>query len=155
MTRIFGHALEDSQSKSALVHSLSVCISLLDPKRSVPSSVMYSFRNQNVYEPPIRANPETVGAMLPKLGELIVIFYLVILMSCYVGIIYLIAWPPNLYPIYLWVLHNPKEKGDSLGFLCLLFFAAILLTNDHMDVCKKFLDFNFQHVLSGNVCFGL
>ncbi|XP_011089916.1 serine/threonine-protein phosphatase 6 regulatory subunit 3 isoform X2 [Sesamum indicum] len=73
VARIFGHALEDSNSKSALVHSLSVCISLLDPKRSIPSPVMYSFRSQNVYESPINANPDTVGAMLPKLGELLML----------------------------------------------------------------------------------
>lgn len=87
--RIFGHALEDSQSKSALVHSLSVCISLLDPKRSIPSSVMYSFRNQHVYESPIRANPETVGAMLPKLGELIVnVLPCDLILLCFVRIIF-------------------------------------------------------------------
>ncbi|XP_057782477.1 uncharacterized protein LOC131000640 isoform X4 [Salvia miltiorrhiza] len=71
--RIFGHALEDSHSKSALVNSLSVCISLLDPKRSMPSPVFYSFRSQHVYEPPVHVNPDTVGAMLPKLGELLVL----------------------------------------------------------------------------------
>ncbi|KAL0460194.1 UNVERIFIED_CONTAM: Homeobox-leucine zipper protein REVOLUTA [Sesamum latifolium] len=68
VVRVLGHALEDSHSKSALVHSLSVCISLLDPKRSIPSSVMYSFRSQHAYEPPLHVNPDTVGAMLPKLG---------------------------------------------------------------------------------------
>ncbi|KAL9171218.1 hypothetical protein ABFS82_04G194800 [Erythranthe guttata] len=73
VSRIFGHALEDSHSKSALVHSLSVCISLLDPKRSIPSSVMYSFRSQHMYEPAVHVNPETVGAMLPKLGELLML----------------------------------------------------------------------------------
>ncbi|KAL7084999.1 hypothetical protein ACP275_14G255900 [Erythranthe tilingii] len=73
VARIFGHALEDSATKSALVHSLSVCISLLDPKRSVPSPVMYSFRSQHVYESPIHVNPDTVGAMLPKLGELLML----------------------------------------------------------------------------------
>lgn len=67
--RIFGHALEDSQSKSGLVHSLSVCISLLDPKRSAPSPFIYSFRSQQSYESPIRVDPETVSAMLPKLGK--------------------------------------------------------------------------------------
>ncbi|KAL0369660.1 UNVERIFIED_CONTAM: Homeobox-leucine zipper protein REVOLUTA [Sesamum angustifolium] len=71
--RVLGHALEDSHSKSALVHSLSVCISLLDPKRSIPSSVMYSFRSQHAYEPPLHVNPDTVGAMLPKLGELLML----------------------------------------------------------------------------------
>ncbi|XP_047942201.1 serine/threonine-protein phosphatase 6 regulatory subunit 3-like isoform X2 [Salvia hispanica] len=71
--RIFGHALEDPLSKSALVNCISVCISLLDPKRSMPSPVFYSFRSQHVYEPPVHVNPDTVGAMLPKLGELLML----------------------------------------------------------------------------------
>ncbi|GLU02494.1 hypothetical protein SLE2022_197430 [Rubroshorea leprosula] len=72
VARIFGHALEDSHSKSGLVNSLSVCISLLDPKRSaVVSPLMHSFRNQHMYESPIPVNSETVGAMLPKLGDLL------------------------------------------------------------------------------------
>ncbi|KAL2557467.1 SIT4 phosphatase-associated family protein [Forsythia ovata] len=73
VARIFDHALEDSQSKSALVHSLTVCISLLDPKRSIPSSLIYSFRSQNMYESPIHVNPDTVGAMLPKLEDLLLL----------------------------------------------------------------------------------
>ncbi|KAH6810130.1 SIT4 phosphatase-associated family protein [Perilla frutescens var. frutescens] len=73
VARIFGHALEDSLSKSALVHSLSVCISLLDPKRLIHSPVMYSFRSQHVYESPVNVNPDTVAAMLPKLGELLML----------------------------------------------------------------------------------
>ncbi|KAL8496636.1 hypothetical protein ACS0TY_020358 [Phlomoides rotata] len=71
--RIFCRALEDANSMSALVHSLSVCISLLDPKRSLPTSIMHSFRSQHMYEPPVYVNPETVSAMLPKLGELLVL----------------------------------------------------------------------------------
>nr|XP_004251140.1 serine/threonine-protein phosphatase 6 regulatory subunit 3-like isoform X1 [Solanum lycopersicum] len=71
VARIFGHALEDSPSKSSLVHSLSVCISLLDPKRSIPSSMMYSFRNQQIYESPVHVNPDTIDAMLPKLSGLL------------------------------------------------------------------------------------
>ncbi|XWS74289.1 hypothetical protein CRYUN_Cryun02cG0202300 [Craigia yunnanensis] len=74
VARIFGHALEDSHSKSGLVHSLSVCISLLDPKRSaIASPWMHSFRNQHMYEPPIPVNLETINAMLPKLGDLLVL----------------------------------------------------------------------------------
>ncbi|XP_073309780.1 uncharacterized protein [Primulina huaijiensis] len=73
VARIFSHALEDSPSKSALVHSLSVCISFLDPKRSIPSPVMYFFRNQQAYESPKHVNQDTVGAMLPKLGELLIL----------------------------------------------------------------------------------
>ncbi|MCD7457393.1 hypothetical protein HAX54_035016 [Datura stramonium] len=71
VARIFGHALEDSHSKSSLVYSLSVCISLLDPKRSIPSSMMYSFRNQHIYESPVHVNPDTINAMLPKLSGLL------------------------------------------------------------------------------------
>ncbi|XP_047255938.1 serine/threonine-protein phosphatase 6 regulatory subunit 3 isoform X4 [Capsicum annuum] len=71
VARIFGHALEDSHSKSSLVHSLSVCISLLDPRRSIPSSMTYSFRNQQVYESSVHVNPDTIDAMLPKLGGLL------------------------------------------------------------------------------------
>ncbi|KAB2614765.1 serine/threonine-protein phosphatase 6 regulatory subunit 3 [Pyrus ussuriensis x Pyrus communis] len=74
VTRIFGHALEDSHSKSGLVHSLSVCISLLDPKRSAVSSPLFhSFRSQHMYESPIPVNPETVSTMLPKLGDLLML----------------------------------------------------------------------------------
>lgn len=71
VARIFGHALEDSHSKSALVHSLSVCTSLLDPRRSTASSSMFnSFRGQHMFESPIPVSPETIDAMLPKLSKL-------------------------------------------------------------------------------------
>ncbi|GMP88938.1 hypothetical protein CsSME_00040737 [Camellia sinensis var. sinensis] len=73
VARIFDHALEDSNSKSGLVHSLSVCISLLDSKRSIPSPMFHSFRSQHMYESPTPVNPETVGAMLPKLGDLLML----------------------------------------------------------------------------------
>ncbi|KAL3530565.1 hypothetical protein ACH5RR_009887, partial [Cinchona calisaya] len=73
VARIFNHALEDSHSKSALVHSMSVCISLLDPRRSIPSPLMYSIRSQHVYESSINVNPDTVGAMLPKLVDLLML----------------------------------------------------------------------------------
>ncbi|KAI7757840.1 hypothetical protein M8C21_019287, partial [Ambrosia artemisiifolia] len=73
VSRIFGHVLEDSHSKSGLVSSLCVCISLLDPKRSAPSPPFYSFRGQHIYETPVKVNQETVGAMLPKLGDLLML----------------------------------------------------------------------------------
>nr|XP_043609147.1 serine/threonine-protein phosphatase 6 regulatory subunit 3-like isoform X2 [Erigeron canadensis] len=73
VSRIFGHLLDDSHSKSGLVSSLSVCISLLDPKRSVPTPPFYSFRGQHMYESPVQVNQETVGAMLPKLGDLLML----------------------------------------------------------------------------------
>lgn len=70
VARIFGHALEDPNSKSALVHSLSVYISLLDPKKSFPPMIN-PFRDQHPYESHTPVNVETVGAMLPKLGDLL------------------------------------------------------------------------------------
>ncbi|GAA0180034.1 phosphatase modulator [Lithospermum erythrorhizon] len=73
VSRIFGHALEDANSKSALVHSLSLCISLLDPRRSNPTLQLYSFRGQNSYESPVQVDPDTVGAMLPKLRDLLML----------------------------------------------------------------------------------
>ncbi|KAL5056084.1 hypothetical protein RYX36_036766 [Vicia faba] len=70
VAKILDYALDNSQSKSSLVNSLCVCISLLDPKKSaVSSSLFHSFRSQNMYEPPIPVNPDTIGAMLPKLGK--------------------------------------------------------------------------------------
>ncbi|KAG4968478.1 hypothetical protein JHK87_034129 [Glycine soja] len=74
VAKILDHALEDSQSKSSLVNSLSVCVSLLDPKRSAISSPLFhSFRSQHMYEPPIPVNPDTIGAALPKLSELLML----------------------------------------------------------------------------------
>ncbi|KAE8732994.1 auxin response factor 18-like [Hibiscus syriacus] len=74
VARIFGHALEDSHSKSGLIHSLSVCMSLLDPKRSaIVSPLMHSFQHQHMYEPPIPVNSESINAMLPKLGDLLML----------------------------------------------------------------------------------
>jgi len=71
VAKIFGHALEDSHSKSGLVHSLSVCTSLLDPRRSAVSSSMFnSYRGQHMFESPVPVSPETIGAMLPKLSKL-------------------------------------------------------------------------------------
>ncbi|KAL0757944.1 hypothetical protein Bca101_095612 [Brassica carinata] len=87
VARIFGHALEDSHSKSGLVHSLSVCTSLLDPRKSSASSssMFNSYRGQPIFEaPPVPVTQETIDAMLPKLGELdpmILLGYLVCLAS--------------------------------------------------------------------------
>lgn len=71
VARIFGHAFEDSHSKSGLVHSLSVCTSLLDPRKSAASSSMFnSYNGQHMFESPVPASQETIGAMLPKLSKL-------------------------------------------------------------------------------------
>ncbi|CAF2283056.1 BnaA04g16410D [Brassica napus] len=74
VSRIFGHATEDSHSKSGIVHSLTVCISLLDSRRSAASSYFFnSFRGQHMFESPAPVSQETIGAMLPKLGDMLML----------------------------------------------------------------------------------
>jgi serine/threonine-protein phosphatase 6 regulatory subunit 3 len=68
--RLFQHAFEDSRPKSVLVHSLSVCISLLDPKRLVSASYQ-AFRSQLSHGALVTASPETVNGMLDSLGDLL------------------------------------------------------------------------------------
>ncbi|XP_020587148.1 serine/threonine-protein phosphatase 6 regulatory subunit 3-like isoform X1 [Phalaenopsis equestris] len=68
--RLLHHAFEDSRPKSVLVHSLSVCISLLDPKKLLPPPYQ-SFRSQLSRGTMVNANPDTVNAMLENLGDLL------------------------------------------------------------------------------------
>ncbi|XP_020673791.1 serine/threonine-protein phosphatase 6 regulatory subunit 3 isoform X2 [Dendrobium catenatum] len=68
--RLLRHAFESSRPKSVLVHSLSVCISLLDPKKLLPPPYQ-SFRNQLSRGTMVNANPETVNGMLDSLGDLL------------------------------------------------------------------------------------
>ncbi|KAK6150137.1 hypothetical protein DH2020_017662 [Rehmannia glutinosa] len=68
--RLFRHALEDSRPKSVLVNLLSVCISLLDPKR-LTSGTYYLYSRQMTHGSGSTANPETVQAMLESLGDLL------------------------------------------------------------------------------------
>ncbi|KAL6546321.1 hypothetical protein OROMI_022042 [Orobanche minor] len=68
--RLFRHALEDSRPKSVLVNLLSVCISLLDPKR-LTSGTYYLYTRQMTNGSGSTANPETVQAMLESLGDLL------------------------------------------------------------------------------------
>lgn len=71
MGRLFHHVLEDPESKSTLVNSLSVCISLLDPKRAASVAAAGAARGQHATEPVVTAKPETVEGMLQRLGELV------------------------------------------------------------------------------------
>ncbi|KAE7996079.1 hypothetical protein FH972_000828 [Carpinus fangiana] len=68
--RLFRHALEDSRPKSVLVNSLSVCISLLDPKR-LTLGVYHTYNRQITQGPTVTANPETVEGMLESLSDLL------------------------------------------------------------------------------------
>ncbi|CAN6465463.1 unnamed protein product [Victoria cruziana] len=68
--RLFNHALDSSRPKTVLVHSLSVCIALLDPKRMI-STPSYSSRGNLAFGSSTIANPEAVVGMLEKLGDLL------------------------------------------------------------------------------------
>jgi hypothetical protein len=57
-----------------LVHSLSVCISLLDPKRLVSASYQ-AFRSQLSHGTLVTASPETVNGMLENLGQWFKLLY--------------------------------------------------------------------------------
>ncbi|KAK9056006.1 hypothetical protein SSX86_027093 [Deinandra increscens subsp. villosa] len=70
IARLFRHALEESRPKSVLVHSLSVCISLLDPKRQT-SGTYYIYNRQSTHGSVVTAKPETVEGMLESLGSLL------------------------------------------------------------------------------------
>lgn len=59
-----------------LVHSLSVCISLLDPKRLLSSSYQ-SFWSQLSHGTMVAASPEMVDGMLESLGR-----QLLVLVGC-------------------------------------------------------------------------
>ncbi|RDY01556.1 Serine/threonine-protein phosphatase 6 regulatory subunit 3, partial [Mucuna pruriens] len=68
--RLFRHALEVSRPKSVLVNSLSVCISLLDPKRHT-FGAYYTYNRQMTNGSTVTANPETVEGMLESVGDLL------------------------------------------------------------------------------------
>lgn len=66
--RLFHHALEESRPKSVLINLLSVCISLLDPKRLM-SGTYYLYNRQMTHGSGISVKPETVECMLESLGN--------------------------------------------------------------------------------------
>lgn len=70
IARLFHHSLEDSRPKSVLLHSLSVCISLLDPKRLTPGT-HFIYDQQFTNESAVNSNPEIVEGMLESLGNLL------------------------------------------------------------------------------------
>lgn len=70
MGELFRHTLDGSRPKSVLIHSLSVCISLLDPMRLVSASYNL-FRSQLSHGSLVAANPETIHAMLESVGRLL------------------------------------------------------------------------------------
>ncbi|CAN6907806.1 unnamed protein product [Brassica oleracea] len=68
--RLLKHTLGDSRPKSVLVNSLSVCISLLDPKKFTLGT--YPIYGRQLTLGSMVPNPETVEGMLGSLGDLLV-----------------------------------------------------------------------------------
>ncbi|XP_013598270.1 PREDICTED: serine/threonine-protein phosphatase 6 regulatory subunit 3-like isoform X1 [Brassica oleracea var. oleracea] len=69
--RLLKHTLGDSRPKSVLVNSLSVCISLLDPKKFTLGT--YPIYGRQLTLGSMVPNPETVEGMLGSLGDLLVL----------------------------------------------------------------------------------
>ncbi|KAJ3693572.1 hypothetical protein LUZ60_009052 [Juncus effusus] len=69
--KLFEQALEPARPRSVLVQALTVCISLLDPKRLVSSSYQLAYRSQLSHGTLVTASPDTVTGMLSNLGELL------------------------------------------------------------------------------------
>ncbi|KAI4297048.1 hypothetical protein L6164_036957 [Bauhinia variegata] len=67
--RLFQHAMEDSRPNSVLVNSLYVCITLLDPKRTL--GAYHTYNRQMTIISTVTANPETIEGMLGSLGDLL------------------------------------------------------------------------------------
>lgn len=141
VSRIFDHALEDSQSKSSLVHSLSVCISLLDPRRSITSPLIHSFRCQHMHESPVYVNSETVDAMLPKLGKNMYINRLLCMPFSrgrnfwYLGLTVPISrsriWPVNT------IIYQSLTGGHELKIGCIRPDPEWVMTCDNLCPCIR------------------
>ncbi|GJP34040.1 hypothetical protein CLOM_g18513 [Closterium sp. NIES-68] len=76
--KFFEHVLEAPRSMTSVINSLSVCITLLDPKRAAPPGAMrnqlqYQLQNQQYQQQQQVVTVETVEGMVQRLGELIAI----------------------------------------------------------------------------------
>jgi serine/threonine-protein phosphatase 6 regulatory subunit 3 len=73
ISKLFKHVLSDPQSKSSLINALSVCITLLDPRRISAAAAAGQARGIQNLQPGtgglVAAAPETVDGMLSELGE--------------------------------------------------------------------------------------
>ncbi|CAA6657907.1 unnamed protein product [Spirodela intermedia] len=119
--RLFRHALEGSRPKSVLVHSLTVCISLVDPKRLLSTSY-HSYRNYMSYGSSVSANPEMVDGMLENIGELLKLLD--------------ISSPESVLPTTYGSLQPPLGKHR----LKVVEFIAVLLTTGSEAAEKALID---------------
>ncbi|XAR59364.1 hypothetical protein NMG60_11015182 [Bertholletia excelsa] len=118
--RLFCHALEESRPKSVLVNSLSVCISLLDPKR-LTFGTYHMYGRQLNPGSTISANPETVEGMLGCIGDLLKLLE--------------ISSEENLLPTTYGKLHPPLGKHR----LKIIEFVSVLVTVSSEAVEKELI----------------
>ncbi|KAK8485052.1 hypothetical protein V6N11_031075 [Hibiscus sabdariffa] len=147
VARIFGHALEDSHSKYGLVHTLSVCITLLDPKRSAISSpLMHYCRDQHMYEPPIPVNPETIKAMLPKLGDLLMLLN--------------VSSDEKIFAYHIWRIEAASREAspEIVGFISVLLRTGneaaekeLIRSGTIQEVLDLFFEYPFNNALHHHV----
>eukprot|EP00245_Coleochaete_scutata_P016893 TRINITY_DN806_c0_g1_i2.p1 TRINITY_DN806_c0_g1~~TRINITY_DN806_c0_g1_i2.p1 ORF type:complete len:994 (-),score=262.48 TRINITY_DN806_c0_g1_i2:857-3838(-) len=72
VSKLFSHVLENPQQKSGLIHALSVCITLLDPRRTASAAASRVARGLSVTSETIHScSPDTVDGMLQRLGDLV------------------------------------------------------------------------------------
>eukprot|EP00897_Mesotaenium_endlicherianum_P008159 jgi/Mesen1/7371/ME000381S06606 len=69
ISKLFRHVLEEGQAKTGVIHSLSVCITLLDPRQAAYAAAASAARGVN--QPAQTADPETVDGMLQRIGDLV------------------------------------------------------------------------------------
>ncbi|GAB4859225.1 hypothetical protein Ancab_010685 [Ancistrocladus abbreviatus] len=136
VSRIFALALEDSHTKSGLVNLLSVFISLLDPRRSASSLLIHPVRGQNMYEAPIAVNPETVNAMLPKLGDLLKLLN--------------VSSDDKVLPTPYGELRPPlgKHRLKIVEFIAVLFKAGAEAAEEELvnsGIIKRIIDLFFEY----------
>ncbi|XP_062226772.1 uncharacterized protein LOC133925004 isoform X2 [Phragmites australis] len=133
--RLFQHAFESSRPKSVLVHSLAVCISLLDPKRLVSASYQ-AFCSQLSHGTLVTASPETVNGMLDSLGDLLKLLD--------------ISSAENVLPTTYGSLQPPLGKHR----LKIVEFISVLLSIDseaaemrliHLGAIKRAIDLFFEY----------
>uniref|UniRef100_A0A0D6QWY1 Uncharacterized protein n=1 Tax=Araucaria cunninghamii TaxID=56994 RepID=A0A0D6QWY1_ARACU len=142
LERLFHNALENPQSKSTLVHSLSVCISLLDPKRAMPLAAAGGARGNHNTEPVMTTNPEIIDGMLQRLGKLLELLD--------------VSFDANVLPMTYGQLRPPL----GMHRLKIVEFIAVFLRNGNdlarqelvrlgavRTVIKLFFDYPFNNAL--------
>ena len=126
--RLFSQALEAKNSRSTLVHSLTVCISLLDPKKYLMAGMG---RGQQIPDSLVTTNPEVIDGMLQRLGQ----YYMIIFFAILLLLIYkyqstmLVMCIINLFAFKEHLKWNFKMRATMLALLrqqTLFYFENVL-----------------------------